>query len=79
MHPVFSGIMIDWLEYAHELAEKGEHAVRRELVEKGEHVVRKELVEKGGGEHAVRKHTVTITTRYCVGSFERRIQSAWRL
>ncbi|XP_037802510.1 KICSTOR complex protein SZT2-like isoform X10 [Penaeus monodon] len=74
LHPVFSGIMIDWLEYAHELAEKGEHAARRELVEKGEHVVRKELVEKGGGEHAVRKHTVTITTRHAVPIFITELQ-----
>lgn len=50
LHPVFHGLMLDWLEYASVLDEKGEHSVRKELGEKS-------------GEHAVKKHTVHITTR----------------
>ncbi|XP_042227057.1 KICSTOR complex protein SZT2-like isoform X3 [Homarus americanus] len=61
LHPIFHGLMLEWLEYASELDERGEHAVRRELGEKG-------------GEHAVKKHTVHITTRHAVPIFISELQ-----
>ncbi|XP_069157334.1 KICSTOR complex protein SZT2 isoform X2 [Procambarus clarkii] len=61
LHPIFHGLILDWLEYASELDEKGEHAVRKELGEKG-------------GEHAVKKHAVHITTRHAVPIFITELQ-----
>ncbi|KAK7072558.1 hypothetical protein SK128_009309, partial [Halocaridina rubra] len=61
LHPVFSELMLDWLEYASELEERGEHAARKELGEKG-------------GEHSVKKLTHTISTRHAIPVFIAELQ-----
>ncbi|KAG0714062.1 KICSTOR complex protein SZT2 [Chionoecetes opilio] len=61
LHPLYHTVMLEWLEFASELEERGEHTLRRELGEKS-------------GEHAVKKHSVTLTTKHGVPIFLTELQ-----
>ena len=50
LHPLYHTVMLEWLEFASELEDRGEHTLRRELGEKS-------------GEHAVKKHTVNLSSK----------------
>ncbi|XP_063888022.1 KICSTOR complex protein SZT2-like isoform X5 [Scylla paramamosain] len=61
LHPLYHTIMLEWLEFASELEERGEHTLRRELGEKS-------------GEHAVKRHTITLSTKHAVPVFLTELQ-----
>ncbi|KAK3871475.1 hypothetical protein Pcinc_023382 [Petrolisthes cinctipes] len=56
LHPMYSTTIVEWLEWAGVLDDRGDHQARRELGEKG-------------GEHAVKKHNVTVNTSHAVPIF----------
>ncbi|XP_050730013.1 KICSTOR complex protein SZT2-like isoform X17 [Eriocheir sinensis] len=61
LHPLYHTTMLDWLEFASVLEERGEHTLRRELGEKS-------------GEHAVKKHIVNLGSKHAVPIFLTELQ-----
>ncbi|CAL4114579.1 unnamed protein product, partial [Meganyctiphanes norvegica] len=66
LHPVYFGLMLDWLEYAIILGERGEH--RRD---QGDSITG---IKGQGGDHAVRKHTAFINNKHSLHVFLHELQ-----